>query len=175
MTLDVRTSYCPLCGSGVETGKGFRCRRCGQVNLCPDCGHKTPEGYVCGVCLVRDGDDCQVPNNYQDLGEGRCGEYAKYKCVICDRPGDPPPDRDVDSGNIFRPTRVCEEHSFEMGVANYSTGADAVYPFKKLTDHVHCEKCGGLICPYCAIEVSEGQYSCPRCGSRLKTVTRKRY
>ncbi len=168
VTHDVRAHYCPVCDRPVEAGKGFRCKRCLRVDICTDCIKEAPEGYICISCLKRDGDDCQFQVYTMD---SRCGEYAQYKCVVCDKPGDTPPDHFKPSthstAQVGNPSRVCEKHKWDWGIRWQSSGGGPHGTVWLL----YCETCGGRICPMCASRVSEGHYNCRKCGSQLRIFT----
>jgi hypothetical protein len=168
ITHDIQAHYCPVCDEPIEAGKGYRCRRCQKVDLCPKCIRKTPEGNVCISCLNRDGDDCQYSDYTMD---DRCRNYAEYKCVICNKPGDNPPDRYRPSTKTTAvygvPSRLCKEHEWVWGLHLRDVGARSHGP----NDALYCETCGGWVCSSCAIWVSYRNWICANCRSQLKLVT----
>jgi len=69
---DILVRNCLHCGMPIETGKGFKCTRCGEEFFCDSCVDDVQGKYVCADCLIASQENCQF-----------CKKYAVYKCVSC--------------------------------------------------------------------------------------------
>jgi len=74
VTTDVLIRNCAFCGKPLETGKGFRCTRCGREYFCDSCVDEIYGKYVCVDCIQKSSQNCQL-----------CRKYGVYKCISCGR------------------------------------------------------------------------------------------
>jgi hypothetical protein len=90
VTTDVVIRGCLFCGKPLDSGKGFKCTRCGREYFCESCVDLVREKYVCIECISKANENCQL-----------CRKYVAYTCVSCGR-------------------RACKAHRQHMGFSMYS-------------------------------------------------------
>lgn len=153
VTHDIRAHNCPICGKPVESGKGFRCTKCGRLDVCSECVDKASGRYVCLPCLRDSGQDCQ-----------ECGRFATWRCPSCDQL--------ASHGLNVKPTRACDSHyplMFSVSLSYERRRGDRYLRYAEFV----CPRCGEHVCSLCAVKrrvLLSPRYFCRYCGSELRTL-----
>ena len=138
VTRDVVIHGCVFCGKPLDTGKGFKCTRCGREYFCETCVDLVRDKYVCLECISKANENCQL-----------CKKHAAYTCVSCGR-------------------RACKAHRQHMGFSAPSSPFEPFDARPTQTEVVlFCPRCNGFICSSCAKRTIFSGTRCPKCDSGL--------